>query len=57
MQFIGAVGLLFLLGTPWVFSIFGAITTTKSADAPLSLLDGILEVYYCEYFTLGLFTN
>ena len=43
MQLIGAVGLLFLLGTPWIFSAFGALTVTNS-NSQLTLVDGIFQV-------------
>ena len=44
MQLIGAVGLTFLIGTPWIFSAFGALSTVKSDDTQMSFQDGILEV-------------
>ena len=44
MQLIGAMGLLFLLGTPWIFSAFGALATVNPSDGSLSVADGILEV-------------
>ena len=45
MQLIGAMGLMFLLGTPWIFSAFGALSTVKTDDTPISFQDGIIEVF------------
>ena len=44
MQLIGAMGLMFLIGTPWIFSALGALSTNKSGDTQLSFQDGIIEV-------------
>ena len=44
VQLIGAVGLMLLLGAPWIFSGFGALSTVNPTDTHLSIKDGILEV-------------
>ena len=45
MQLIGVMGLMFLLGTPWIFSAFGALPTVKTDDTQISFPDGIIEVF------------
>ena len=45
MQLTGTISLLFLLGTPWIFSAFGALTSTSPYHRNLSFSEGLLKVH------------
>ena len=43
VKLVGAVGLLILLGVPWIFSAFGVI---DSSEDELEILEGAFQVCY-----------